>query len=159
MIESLNATEWIDRSLSSIIELFLKLNHLTPVLLHRPIPGSGGGRRCRCGSQQQPHLRQPMGSGQCLFFLRDNHHNNRWVSTRTINKFWWSICDLNLSFFFNMLCLLLLWPRIVQVLETSPPKQKAGSCSAFSTRWWESRCLVSCSLESETTWVLDWGKL
>lgn len=77
MIESLNATELIDRSLSSIIELFLKLNHLTPVLLHRPIPGSGGGRQCRCGSQQQPHLRQPMGSGQCLFFLRDNHHNNR----------------------------------------------------------------------------------
>lgn len=45
-------------------------------------PGSGGGHRSRCWSQQQHHLCQPVGSGQCLFFLRNHHHNHRWVKTR-----------------------------------------------------------------------------
>lgn len=42
----------------------------------------------------------------------------------------------------------------VQVSETPPLRQKAGSCSVFSTRWLVSHCLVSCWLGSETTWEL-----
>lgn len=46
-------------------------------------PGSGGGHRSRCWSQQQHHLCQQLGSGERLFFLRNHHHNHRWVETRT----------------------------------------------------------------------------
>lgn len=42
----------------------------------------------------------------------------------------------------------------VQVSETPPRRQKEGSCSASSTRWWGSPCSASCWLELETTWVL-----
>lgn len=49
-----------------------------------PIPGGGGCHWCRCGSKQQRFLCQPMGPGQCIFFLRDDHHNHRWVSSKFV---------------------------------------------------------------------------
>lgn len=150
MVESLYTAELIDRSLSSIIELFLKLFFST-------VPSQEVVEAVGAGVDPSSNLTfvSQWDLASAFFF------SGTIITTiggcppePSINSDGVFVTLIWAFFFLHVLS-----PHNVQVSETSPPKQKAGSCSAFSTLWWESRCLVSCSPESETTWVLDWGKL